>query len=162
MKRVATAIEELHRAENELAEEFIAVSDRYRADHELFYVGRDLARWSQRHARDLAETGRDHGLRLDPEPPDDDTILTAVGQRAAESLGRLGDPGMLVLWDLRRLHRAAAGVSLDWEVIAQAAQALGDRDLLALAERCRPDTLRQLRWADAQLKVNAPQIMTER
>ncbi|WP_026930380.1 hypothetical protein [Glycomyces tenuis] len=159
MKRVGMAIKELHRSENELAGELLAVSDRHKADHELFYLGRDLARWSQRHVRRLAEVGRDYGLHLDSAPQGDPAILAAVRQKGAELLGRHHDPAMLVIRDLRGLHRAAAGVSLDWEVLAQTAQALKDRELLELTKACHPDTLRQLRWANAALKENAAQIM---
>jgi hypothetical protein len=51
------------------------------------------------------------------------------GQREAERLsewaGRRPEPGLLLLADLRRLHRNAAGVSVDWELLAQGAQAHG-------------------------------------
>lgn len=53
----------------------------------------------------------------------------------------------------------AAGVSLDWEILAQTAQALSDRELLALSKRCHPQTLRQLRWANAKLKEIAAQTV---
>nr|WP_222132068.1 hypothetical protein [Pseudonocardia sp. C8] len=153
------AITELHRAENDLAGELLAASDRHKADHELFHLGRDLARWSQQHVRRLAEAGRDHGLSLDPDAQDDDTVLATVRRKGAELLGRRHDPALLILDDLRRIHRIAAGVSLDWEILAQTAQALKDRALLALCQECHPGTLRQLRWANAELKENAAQIM---
>jgi hypothetical protein len=34
-----------------------------------------------------------------------------------------------------------------------------ERDLLELTQRCHPQTLRQLRWANAQLKIVSPQII---
>jgi hypothetical protein len=61
---------------------------------------------------------------------------------------------------LRRVHRTAAGASLDWELLAQAAQAAKDSDLLALTEQCHPQTLRQMRWANAMLKELSPQALT--
>jgi hypothetical protein len=30
---------------------------------------------------------------------------------------------------------------------------------LAVAQRCRPDTVRQMRWAKAKIKESAPQIL---
>ncbi|HEU5130243.1 MAG TPA: hypothetical protein VFU12_19855 [Glycomyces sp.] len=159
MKRVAMAIKELHRSENDLAGELLGVSDRHKADHELFYLGRDLARWSQLHVRKIAEAGRGYGLDLDAVAKDDAAVLAAVRQKGAELLGRHHAPSMLMLRDLRKVHRMAAGVSLDWEILAQTAQALNDRELLELAESCHPQTLRQLRWANAALKENAAQIM---
>ncbi len=50
-------------------------------------------------------------------------------------------------------------MSLDWELLAQAAQALRTPDLLELAQICHPQTLRQLRWTNAMPKVLSPQIM---
>ncbi len=66
---------------------------------------------------------------------------------------------MLLLADLRHLHRTAAGVSLDWEVLAQTAQAIQDRELLTVVEQCHPETLRQMRWANARVKETAAQIL---
>jgi hypothetical protein len=42
--KVGSAIEELHRAENDLAAELLQASDRHKVDHDIFYLGRDLAR----------------------------------------------------------------------------------------------------------------------
>jgi hypothetical protein len=53
----------------------------------------------------------------------------------------------------------ASGVSVDWELVAQAAQGVKDRDLLAVTERCHPQTLRQSKWANSQLKEKATQIL---
>ncbi|MGW6335808.1 hypothetical protein [Nocardia rhamnosiphila] len=62
----------------------------------------------------------------------------------------------------RSLHRVAAGVSLEWELLARGAQTTRDADLLELAERCHPWTLRQKRWANSMLKILAPQILASR
>lgn len=159
MNKIALAIEELHRAENDLAGELLQVSDRNKQEHEVFYLGRDLARWSQEHVRRLAEVGRDHGLDLDGDPQDDHSILAALRQKGAELLGRHHDPALLMLHDLRSIHRRAAGVSLDWEVLAQSAQALKDRELLGIAQDCHPQTLRQMRWANAKIKESSAQVM---
>jgi hypothetical protein len=50
-----------------------------------------------------------------------------------------------VLRDLRHLHLAAAGNSLYWEMLAQAAQASRNSPVLSLATDCHPQTLRQMR-----------------
>lgn len=158
--KVGAAIEELHRSENDTAGALLNLSDQQKVDHEIFYVARDLARWSQEHVRRLAEVGRDYGLDLDPDPEDETTLLARLKQKGAELTGRFHEPGLLLLADLRHLHRMAAGVSLDWEVLAQTAQAMKDRELLALAQDCHPETLRQMRWANAKVKETAAQIMT--
>jgi len=61
--------------------------------------------------------------------------------------------------DLRRLHRLAAGVSVDWELLGQGAQAVKDDKLLDLTKRCHPQALRQMRWANAVLKELSPQAL---
>lgn len=157
--KVGAGIEELHRSENDLAGALLSLSDRQKSDHEIFHVARDVARWSQEHVRRLAEVGVDYGLELDPDPEDEVTLLARLKQKGSELAGRFHEPGLLLLADLRHLHRTAAGVSLDWEVLAQTAQAMRDRELLGLAQECHPETLRQMRWADAKVKETAAQIM---
>ena len=159
MSKIDWAIRELHRSENDLAGELLQVSDRHKPDHEIFYLGRDLARWSQRHVEELARVGRDYGLDLDAEAEDDSSILARLRQKGSELTGRRHAPGVLLLRDLRELHMKAAGVSLDWELLAQAAQATKDRELLALTQDCHPETLRQTRWANAMLKETAAQVL---
>lgn len=159
MSKVALAIEELHAAEKDLAGELLQVSDRNKQEHEVFYLGRDLARWSQEHVARLAEAGEQFGLHLDAAPEEDDSILTKLRQKGGELLGRHHDPALLMLHDLRSIHRKAAGVSLDWEVLAQTAQALRDENLLQLTEDCHPETVRQMRWANALVKESSAQVM---
>jgi hypothetical protein len=157
--KVGAALEELHRSENDLAGALLHVSDRHKADHEIFHVARDIARWSQEHVAHLARAGRDYGLELDPEPQDETTVIARVKQKSAELTGRYHEPALLLLADLRHIHRVAAGVSLDWEVLAQTAQAMQDTELLEVAQDCHPQTLRQMRWANASVKETAAQIM---
>lgn len=157
--KVGAAIEELHRSENDMAGALLNLSDQQKVNHEIFYVARDIARWSQEHVRRLTDVGRDYGLDLNPGPEDEATSLSRLKQKGAELTGRFHEPGLLLLADLRHLHRMAAGVSLDWEVLAQTAQAMRDTELLGLAEDCHPETLRQMRWANAKVKETAAQIM---
>jgi hypothetical protein len=157
--KIDLALEELHRSENGLAAQLLAVSDRHRADHEVFHVARDLAVWSQGHVRRIAAIGSRYGVELDPEPAGDPSLLQKVRQEAGDRLGRRSAPALLLLRDLRSVYMDASGVSVDWELLAQAAQGVRDRELLELASSCHPDTLRQARWANAQLKEKATQIL---
>ncbi|MFJ7219065.1 hypothetical protein [Amycolatopsis sp. NPDC098790] len=142
-------LRELHRAEKALARDLLTTSDRHHAEHEVHHLARDLAAWSAEHVREVARAGRAFDLELTEDVP---------GPAPAGSPGP--DPGVRLLADLRRLHRRAAGVSLDWELLAQGAQAARDDGLLGLASRCHPRTLRQLKWTNAMLKVLSPQILT--
>jgi hypothetical protein len=157
--KVGAAIEELHRSENNLGGALLNLSDQQKVDHEIFYVARDIAAWSQEHVRRLAEVGRDYGLDLDPDPEDEASLLAKMKQKGSELTGRFHEPALLLLADLRHIHRTAAGVSLDWEVLAQTAQAMQDTELLSLTQACHPETLRQMRWANAKVKETAAQIM---
>lgn len=149
-------LRELHRAEKSLARDLLRVSDRHRSEHEIHHVARDLARWSRTNVRELATAGRRYGLNLTDTPPEDGGPLRA---KLSELLGRRAEPGLLLLADLRRLHHTVAGVSLDWELLAQGAQAVKDTDLLELAQHCHPRTLRQLTWSNSMLKILSPQIL---
>src|SRR3954447_19146713 len=157
--KVHLALDELHRSENDLAGQLLAVSDRHKADHEIFHVARDLAVWSQDHVRKLAAIGGKYGLELDEEPEGDPTLLQKVRQEIGDRLGRRSAPALLLLRDLRSVYIDAQGVSVDWEMIAQAAQGAKDSELLELASSCHPDTLRQAKWANSQIKEKTPQIL---
>jgi hypothetical protein len=157
--KVGAAIEELHRVENDLAAALLNLSDRHRVDHEVFFVARDLARWSQDHVRSLSQVGGDYGVDLAPHAEDEATVLARVKQKGSELTGRFHEPALLLLADLREIHLTAAGASLDWEVLAQSAQAMKDTELLAITGQCHPQTLRQMRWANAKVKDTAAQIM---
>jgi hypothetical protein len=160
--KLGLAIRELHRSEKSLAHELLRLADRHRTEHEIYHVARDLARWSREHLRELAEAGRAYDLDLDA--PDDDLPersgpFAPLRTVLSELTGRRPEPGLLLLADLRRLHRKTAGVSLDWELLAQGAQATKRPDLLAVAQRCHPQTLRQLKWTNAMLKTLSPQVL---
>jgi hypothetical protein len=157
---IGGSIAALHGAEDDLALALLDLSERHSADHEVRFVARDMAQWSREHVRRLAEAGRARGLDLDPEPSDEHAWSAVLRRSVSETLARLHAPSMLLLADLRELHRTTAGVSLDWEVLAQSAQAAEDTQLVALAADCHPQTLRQLRWTNAQVKELAAQAIT--
>jgi hypothetical protein len=157
--KIDLALEELHHSENDLAGQLLALADRHKAEHEIFHVARDLAVWSQNHVREIARSGRNYGLDLDEEPQGDPTLLQKVRQEIGDRLGRRSSPALLLLRDLRSVYMDASGVAVDWELVGQAAQGARDRELLAVTERCRPQTIRQTKWANAQLKEKATQIL---
>lgn len=157
--KIGLVLRELHRDENELARHLLCVSERHKVDHEVHHLARDLAEWSRQHVRAVAEAGPRYGVRLDPEPDDERTLTETLHEKGGEFLGKRGHPALLILRDLRRIYTDASGLSADWEMLAQAAQAAKDTELLQLAQTCHPDTLRQIRWANAKLKEASPQIL---
>ncbi|WP_069386224.1 hypothetical protein [Cellulosimicrobium cellulans] len=157
--KIGLVLRELHRSENDLAHELLQVSDRHRVDHEVYHVARDLAAWSQRHVTEIAGIAGDYGEDLDPEPHGESNVAQRALDKASELAGRARTPGLLMLRDLREVYMKASGVSADWEMLAQAAQGIRHTDLLSLAQRCHPDTLRQVRWANAKLKESSTQVL---
>ncbi|MDF3312021.1 hypothetical protein P3H15_44405 [Rhodococcus sp. T2V] len=151
-------LRQVHRSEHTLALALSALAARHKADHEIHHVALDLADWSQDHLRRLAAAGTRYGIDLNPDPSTE-ALTTPVQEELGELLGRRPEPALILLMDLRHLHRVTAGVSLDWELLAQGSQATKDKDLLALTQRCHPQTLRQLRWSNTLLKVLAPQTL---
>ncbi|WP_432487483.1 hypothetical protein [Kineococcus sp. SYSU DK018] len=157
--KIGLALHELHRAENELAEKLLHVSDRHKTDHEIHHLARDLARWSQRHVQEIAEAGGRYDVDLNPEPRGETHLVAKARDKLSEAAGRVPQTPLLLLVDLREVYTRSAGVSADWELVAQAAQGVRDTELLALSKRCHPDSLRQMRWANAKLKEAATQIL---
>lgn len=156
--KLKLAIRELHRSDRKLAHLLNVVAARHRSDQDVFHLAQDMAGWSQDHLSELAEHGRHYGLRLSAAPRTG-AITGFLQSRIGGMLRHRPEPALLLLADLRRIHRVAAGVSLDWELLAQGAQAAKDAELLSLASRCHPETLRQMRWANAMLKELAPQVL---
>ena len=161
MSKLPLVLRELHRSEIDMARDLLALADRHRVDHEIFHVARDIATWSQTHVRRLADAGAAHGVRLNPQPRWEPLRAPVLARRASSLLGRRREPGLLLLADLRRIHQKAAGLSLDWELLGQAAQAMKQGSLLELVQACHPQVLRQMRWANAQLKVTSPQVIAQ-
>jgi hypothetical protein len=156
--KLGLALRELHRSEVGLVRSLDAIAAQHHNDPGIHHVALDLARWSREHTELIVDVGKKYGVRLRSH-----TRTTALADAAREwisdRLGRRPEPALLLLADLRRLHRLAAGVSVDWELLAQGAQAEKDDDLLALTERCHPQALRQMRWANAMLKELSPQAL---
>lgn len=151
----------LHHGEHHLARQLLAVAERHRTEHEVRHVATDLARWSREHVERVADAARGHGLRLGGAPDEHASgPLSAVRDMAAQALGDRPEPGLLLLWDLRQLHLSASGNSVYWEMLAQAAQAARDGELLGLATACHPRTLRQMRWTNTMVKILSPQVLT--
>lgn len=157
--KIGLALRELHRSERKLARDLSTLAARHRTEHEVYHVALDVAAWSRNHLRLLADAASRYDVDLDGDPRTR-ALTGPLQEKVAVLLGRRPEPGLLLLADLRHLHRVAAGASLDWELLAQSAQAVGDSDLLAVCQRCHPETLRQMRWANSTLKILSPQVLT--
>ncbi len=157
--KINLAIRELHRSERRLARRLDAMAARHSSDQDIYHLAHDLAQWSQQHATQLADYGERHGLRLAAHSVPR-ARTAALQARMSAMVRKRSAPGLLLLADLRRIHQLTSGVSLDWELLAQAAQASKNQGLLELTEACHPETLRQMRWSNAMLKELSAQVLT--
>lgn len=151
----------LREGEARLADQLSGAARRHRDEHEIHYVARDLAVWSQRHRRLLEDAAAARGIEAES-PRGDFAADTAFAPEPDESGSASGPshPGLELLRDLRELHLNAAENSLHWEMLAQTAQAARESRVLDLASDCHPETLRQMRWTNTMIKNLAPQILT--
>ncbi|MFI1421553.1 hypothetical protein ACH4VX_26980 [Streptomyces sp. NPDC020731] len=160
MSGIGITLRILHDDERDLEQDLLAAAERHRTEHEFHHVATDVARWSREHATRLAALGRDRGVPLSgPRGNPLPGALTALREKASQALGRRPETGLLLLHDLRDLHLAASRSSLHWEMLAQAAQATRDAELLELVSSCHPQTLRQMRWTNTMIKVLSPQLL---
>jgi hypothetical protein len=157
-RKIGLAVRELHRGEHGLARQLRAVAARHHANSDIRYVAPDLAEWSENHLRELSCYGTRHGLWLPAQPPTE-VVTGRLRTRFGQALRRREPASMLA--DLRRVHLCAAAVSLDWELLGQAAQVVKDEVLLELTSRWHPQTLRQMRWTNTMLKQLSPQALTD-
>jgi len=149
--KIGSMIEQLAASEQGLVDELIKVGERHAAEHDVFHLTRTLAKIEQGHIGSLAPHAERYGASLDP-----------ATQEPAPSklLGNRSDTALLLLHDLRGLHLLAAGASLDWTALGQAAQAATDTQLLEVVTAAHPETLRTLKWTTYRLKEAAPQALT--
>ncbi|MFF7454684.1 hypothetical protein [Kitasatospora sp. NPDC008115] len=160
MNGIRAVLRALHEGEHRLERDLLTAADRHRADHEIHHVATDIARWSREHTERLADAGRHYDLDLSGAHEPAPGLWAGLREKTGEALGRRPEPGLLLLHDLSGLHLTATENSLNWEMLAQAAQATSDHRLLGLATACHPQTLRQMRWTNTMIKTLAPQSLT--
>lgn len=157
--RIGEVLRDLSHDENELSQALDRLADRHRADHEVFYVGHDLARWSVRHIREIASVAPSFGVDLEPGPDPSAHPVAEARQWLSELSGRSAEMELVMVRDLRDVYLRASGVLTDWEMIGQAAQAIVHHELLELATRCQSETKRQATWANAKIKESSTQAL---
>jgi len=157
--RIGIVLKDLHHDENELCQTLLRVADKHRADHEVYYVGRDLAQWSARHVREIAAIASEFGEDLDPSADSSPSVVDQARRWVSERSARTSEMELVMVRDLREVYLRASSVLTDWEMIGQAAQAIVHDELLALATACQTDTKRQATWANSKIKESSTQAL---
>ena len=161
MTKIGMALEELYRAEVELADEYVKVGERLAAEHDVWHQCRHFAEQCHAHADAIRPLAAKH--EQDPGPPDEDTVgettTAALRHKLSEALGRRPEAGLLLLRSLRQLYLQAQEVSFHWIVAGQLAQATRDHELLALVDELHRETLTQIKWLKTKTKQASPQAL---
>jgi hypothetical protein len=160
MNGIGYALRQVHEAENQTHEHLLRMAETHAAEHEIHHVALDIAVWSEENVRLLAEAARDNGIELDDEAGRPSRLAQVAREVTSALAGRSPETGLLLLHDLRDLFLRASDASIHWEMLAQIAQAKRNTGLLSLSERCHPQTLRQIRWANTMLKTQTPQVLS--
>jgi hypothetical protein len=158
--KLGHAIEDVRDAEAELAQELLAVGERHAVEHDLYHLSHTLAKQCAEHVERLGPFAERYGAPSDgngvAESPG---VLETLRRKSAELLGRSEVSGLLLLRDLRNLYLTAQAAEIAWVILAQAARAARDRDLLRVVDPCHEEAELRGKWLRTRLKETAPQVL---
>jgi hypothetical protein len=140
----------LHRAEQDLADGFRRVAEAHAQEVDVYHLCKALlAKQCETHAEQLKPFVERYGEHKPEEP--EQLYHEFFNQTRSGSLG--------LLRDMHDLYLMANACDIAWTMIGQAAQGLGDRELLEVVESCEKETANQVKWINSRMKVAAPQIL---
>jgi hypothetical protein len=154
------AINDAREAETDVARELRKVGERHAVEHDLYHLSHTLARQCEAHLELLRPFASRYGA--DDAPPDvaeTPTVLERLRHKTSELLGRSEATGMLLLRDLRDLYLQAQEAELAWVILAQAAQAARDRELLSVVTGIHEHAETRGKWLRTRIKEVSPQIL---
>jgi hypothetical protein len=155
------AILDVQDAETDLAKELRIVGERHAVEHDLYHLGHTLARQCAEHLDRLVPFAQRYGATPANGDGIDDSagLLETLRHKSAELLGRSEQSGMLLLRDLRNLYLTAQEAEIAWVILAQAAQAVRDRELVTTASLCHEEAEARGKWLRTRIKDSAPQVL---
>jgi hypothetical protein len=138
--KVGRLLAHLEKLETALAAELRAAAERHRDDHDVYHQSRTFA---------VTADKRVQGLALFEQRYKGKAIWsTAIGDGSAD-----------LLEDLRTLYLRSQEAAMTWVMVAQAAKALRDKELLSHATDCQTETELQGKWFTTRIKTGAPQAL---
>jgi Lon protease-like protein len=138
--KVGPLLAHLRELELEGAAELRAAARRLWADHDVYHQCQAFALTADRRAQRLEPLAR----RYDG-PPE----WTSAVRDGSDDL----------LEELRALYLRMHELAITWTMAAQAAKALRDHDLLALATASQSEPEAQAKWFTTRIKTGAPQAL---
>jgi hypothetical protein len=140
----------LHRAEQDLAAGFRRVAEAHAQEVDVYHLCKALfAKQCETHAEQLKPFVERYGEQK-PEEPE---------QLYHQFFDRTRSGSLGLLRDMHDLYLMANACDIAWTMIGQAAQGLGDRELLEVVESCEKETANQVKWINSRMKVAAPQTL---
>jgi hypothetical protein len=154
------AISDVQDAEADLAKELRTIGERHAVEHDLYHLGHTLAKQCADHLERIAPfvdrygaTERDDGVA------ESAGLLETLRHKSAELLGRSEMSGLLLLRDLRNVYLTSQEAEIAWVILAQAAQAVRDRELLQVVSLCHEEAEARGKWLRTRIKEAAPQVL---
>ncbi|HEU4424213.1 MAG TPA: hypothetical protein VFR67_16910 [Pilimelia sp.] len=86
-------------------------------------------------------------------------MVEALRRKGAQALGRTEASGLLLLRDLRQLYLTAHDAEITWVMLAQAARAVRDAELIDLARECCEEAAGRVKWIRSKIKEASPQAL---
>jgi hypothetical protein len=161
-KKVGIVVERLQAAELGLAADFRKVRERHAVESDVYHLSHTFAKQCEEHVERLRPCAERYEA---PREHDADgaggggEVVETMRHELSELMGRQPS-GLLLLNDLRHLFVCAQDVGVLWVMVAQAAQALRDAELLAVCTECHGETIVQMHWLLTRIKLAAPQALT--
>jgi hypothetical protein len=147
--KVAKYLGSTRRSEQLLAEAFLRVATKHEQEADIRDVGRLLAAWSREHIEHLSLLGERYG-------EDENEPATLMGRNLITCTSENGDA---LLRDLESLWLLTQSVKINWLILHQTAQALGDTQFEGLSAGCCKAAERQVKWIETQIKNAAAQAL---
>ena len=135
--------------EQELEKALKAVADRHQQEPDLEEICTILSSWSQAKARSTDRFIHKYGRERDREPQQ---LYSDIFQGPRRG-------GLALLRDLHDLWLMTTEAQIAWTLLAQAAQALRDKDFVQTCEHNKEQTHRQTSWLETRSKQAAPQTL---
>ena len=139
----------LHKAELHLAEAFRKVGHGHAAESDVYHTCNTLAKQCDAHAAALGPSVDRYGEQKSGEP--DQLYHEFLEETRSGSFG--------LLRDLQDLYMVANFCDITWTMIGQAAQGMGDAELLEAVNSCEVQTSTQIKWLKTRMKQAAPQTL---
>jgi hypothetical protein len=154
------AISDVQDAEADLAKELRTIGERHAVEHDLYHLGHTLAKQCADHLERIAPFADRYGAtERDDGVAESAGLIETLRHKSAELLGRSEMSGLLLLRDLRNLYLTSQEAEIAWVILAQAAQAVRDRELLQVVSLCHEEAEARGKWLRTRIKEAAPQVL---